>query len=946
MFQQYLHRIRQALVRGRQRRVPRITRTRRPAAVHLAIEDLAVRTLPSTLTLSGGALVYAPSTNTANTVTIYDNAATHRYTFIDEAEYVTLVGIFTNPSGEGTHTVSFGDGSISSIAVNTSNQNFIVEINQTLATAPVTVNLGSGNDTVAVSPTAKNLDNIQGAITVYSGAGTAALTVEDESNTAGQSYTLGPGSVSRSGAAPILYGQGTNFVSIYGSQGANTYNVSGTEPTYNTTLFTGNGQDVVNVNGTGSGGTFTVEEGSAGGTGTDTANVRATGSPVAIHGHGRNTVNVGNAGSVQAINGPLTITDAAFLLATVNVDDSADSNPRTVSLDTVTIGGAGYGTITGLAPAAIEYADMDAYSVTVQTGTGGATVNALATTSVPVKLVGHSADTTVNVGNAGSVQAIKADLTITNPPYETTINVDDSADSSLHTVTLGTTVMSGSNFGVISGLAPAGIYYKYGDTNTVTVQTGAGGDTVNVLGTGEPVNLIGNGVDTVNVGNAGSVQAIHADLTISNRSSFTVLNVDDSADGTHRTVYFDLATIGGTPGGRIVGLAPATIQYSGSEVQTVTVQTGTGGVTDSVISTEAPLNLVGHGFDTVGVGYLGSVQYIQSDLTITDPPSLAALYVGDSADAATPTVTLDTATIGGSDYGSITGLAAGTIRYKYADTLYVAIATGPGGATVNAQTTSRPVELVGDPSGPISLFTADADNTWTITGQNTGSVISSLLANGVTFSGAAYLHGGNGADTFVFADGAGVDGTIDGGGGTNTLDYSNYSSSVLVDLQTGFATGVGGGIANIQNVTGGTGGGAGVYNLLVGNGGNVLTGSNGRRNLLIAGASASTLIGGNDDDILIGGTTAYDQEAGLVSLQAIMDYWSDTTDDYGTRVGNLLSGNGVPLLDGTMVTSNGGGNMLMGNHGGAGEMNLFYGMDPTLETTDYNPAIGEQFIYC
>jgi hypothetical protein len=169
---------------------------------------------------------------------------------------------------------------------------------------------------------------------------------------------------------------------------------------------------------------------------------------------------------------------------------------------------------------------------------------------------------------------------------------------------------------------------------------------------------------------------------------------------------------------------------------------------------------------------------------------------------------------------------------------------------------------------------------------------------------------------------------------------------VLVDLQTGSATGVGTGIANIQNVTGGSGGGAGVYNILVGNGSNVLTGGDGRRNLLIAGASASTLIGGNDDDILIGGTTAYDTEAGLASLQAIMAYWSSTTDDYATRVANLLSGNGVPLLNATMVTNNGGGNTLMGNHGGAGELNLFYGLDPTVETTDYNPAIGERFINC
>jgi hypothetical protein len=155
---------------------------------------------------------------------------------------------------------------------------------------------------------------------------------------------------------------------------------------------------------------------------------------------------------------------------------------------------------------------------------------------------------------------------------------------------------------------------------------------------------------------------------------------------------------------------------------------------------------------------------------------------------------------------------------------------------------------------------------------------------------------------------------------------------------------VGGGITNIQNVIGASGGGLGFYNILVGNGGNYLQGGDGRRNLLIAGASASTLIGGNDDDILIGGTTAYDQESDMASLIAIMSYWAGTTDDYFTRVANLTSGNGVPLLDATTVFNNGGGNVLQGNNGGAGEMNLFYGLDPSQETTDYNPSIGEVFI--
>jgi len=126
--------------------------------------------------------------------------------------------------------------------------------------------------------------------------------------------------------------------------------------------------------------------------------------------------------------------------------------------------------------------------------------------------------------------------------------------------------------------------------------------------------------------------------------------------------------------------------------------------------------------------------------------------------------------------------------------------------------------------------------------------------------------------------------------------------------------------------------------------GKAYTGGDGRSNLLIAGTAASTLIGGNGDDILIGGTTAYDTEAGLASLNAIMAYWSGTADDYATRVSNLTSGNGVPLLDATTVANNGGGNTLLGHNGGVGELNLYYGKDPTLETTDWDPTLGEVFI--
>src|SRR5207253_3687490 len=134
---------------------------------------------------------------------------------------------------------------------------------------------------------------------------------------------------------------------------------------------------------------------------------------------------------------------------------------------------------------------------------------------------------------------------------------------------------------------------------------------------------------------------------------------------------------------------------------------------------------------------------------------------------------------------------------------------------------------------------------------NNGMLGGTVILGPVTFFSVQNLNGGADTDTFSFVDGQRVDGIIDGEGGTNGLDYSAYTGNVIVNLPLRAATGVGSGIINIQNVTGGGGPG---YNILVGNGGNVLRGGNGR-NLLIAGAKASTLLGSTGEDILIGGTT-------------------------------------------------------------------------------------------
>ena len=206
-------------------------------------------------------------------------------------------------------------------------------------------------------------------------------------------------------------------------------------------------------------------------------------------------------------------------------------------------------------------------------------------------------------------------------------------------------------------------------------------------------------------------------------------------------------------------------------------------------------------------------------------------------------------------------------------------------------------------------------------------------------SSVVTILGGQGDDTYSF-DGTDVTPAIriDGGGGTNTLDYSAVTDSVYVNLQTGEASGLKGGIANIQNVTGGAG-----NNILVGNGANVLTGGAGF-NILIAGGAAgsglpleasilfagSTLIGGAGEDLLIGGVTVYDTDK--AALDALMAVWSGP-EPYSTRVSNLQSG----LLAPGKVFWNGLQNTLNGQAG----LDLYFG---SAANDLYTTKPGEVFV--
>jgi hypothetical protein len=632
--------------------------------------------------------------------------------------------------------------------------------------------------------------------------------------------------------------------------------------------------------------------------------------------------------------------------------------------------------------------DRGGLVTTVVGGAGVNIINVRATTG-SLNVVGHSPNTTVSVGNNGSLGGIFGAVNVAGTPNSTDLTINDSADTFAdRALTLSDTSVTISPITTISysasairsltleggpGSSGANTYHVFNTpAGQTTIRMRGGDDFMQIHGDQGPLAVGGFANNAVLVGNAGSLGGIRAPVSVANIGGLTAatLAVDDSADTfADRLVTLGVTslTISGTPlttinysaitwltyeGGpgssgnntyRVNGtpaLAGVALNAHGSNDTLVGPTASTGWQITGSNAGQLTGNAFGGPFNFTGIknltGGSGNDAFVFADGARVDGniSDVGAANTLDYSAYSTP-VTVDlsagTATgVGGSVQNILTLRGgAGDDSLTGNATGYTIFVASPGNDTVT-----------GLPSSSNFLYNADAngsaDSTWSVTAQNSGTL--TFFGAATAFSGVQNLAGaGTGADAFVFADGAGVDGSIQGSGQTltNTLNYAAYSTTVVVDLQTHTGTGVGGQVLNIQNAMGGTGGAAGVYNILVGNGGNVLTGGNGRRNLLIAGASASTLIGGDSGDILIGGTTNYDMD--VASLQAIAQYWAGT-DDYDTRVANLTSGNGVPLLDASTVHTNGGGNTLQGGPG----RNLFYG-DLARDTYTWDPA-SETFV--
>jgi hypothetical protein len=678
-------------------------------------------------------------------------------------------------------------------------------------------------------------------------------------------------------------------------------------------------------------------------------------------------------GATQDVFNVTGVTD----VATANANAAGDTFNLNVANSGLTLnGGAGSDTL--------SYAAYGAPPVTVSlTGSG----NGYASTSA-TGLAGFSAiDTLVGSGNASDT--LKGEALGSGHSTWTLSAGNTYTDNAGH----GTLTFSAFKTVTDQG-STADIFNITGATSVTTANANGGGDTFNVDSANAGLTLNGgSGSDTLTYASYGS-PPVTVTLSGSSANGYASTSATGLAGFTAIDDLIGSGNASDTLTGRNVSstwLLGSTLTYNDGGSATLTFSqfsTLIGGNSGNLFELTAShtLNLVGGtGSDTFRLPVNG----VQLTGTInggggSDTLSYAA-FGGNNGYTSGADVDLyaDDAT---GISGNISGIGTFVGGPSSNNTLDGPLGNGPGNPNVWNITATNGGNIANN-GGTIATFSAfqtldgaPGSNTFkisgngvgvsgSITGGSTSDTLSYVgVSNAVTFnigstginnsgsvstSGAPTFNfytignvtGGSGSNTFNMSPGKSISGNLDGGsGGTNALNYSTYTSSVRVTLYNNIATGVGGTVAHIKTVTGGTGNdiliGDGTGDTLIGGGGNdILVSRGGNADLVVSqnangswgnniligdngvGSSGhATLQGGNGQDILIAGTTNYDTN--ITALNALMAEWSSTSVPFATRVAHLSgtqSGgrNGTTYLTSSTVQKSNGLNTLIGGTGGS-----------------------------
>jgi hypothetical protein len=702
-------------------------------------------------------------------------------------------------------------------------------LQSTPANAPTSLITGGGGDQVVIGDVNKTLDSIRSSVFLNGSDGTPAVTFMDQAVSGPKNYL---------------------FTTIFGNNYLIRSNpVAPLDPV---------GFRYQNL------GTMVLDAGNHG----NKITVRSTGAAVVVNtGNGTNAILAGDQanGNHLTITRPLTVNGQAGS-NTLTINDQGNSTPsQTYTLGPVSV------MRTGTGPVTFNHVQ----DLVLNAGSGLSNILDLQGTLAGVHYrvnAGPGNVATVNIASLlNKLDAFQGALTVDGETGAKSVNVIDTG-----TVTSKDYSLSGGQI-VRSGMLVALVK----NINALSLSAGSGGNSIEVrstpAGVATRVNA-GSGPDTINVGSGGltsTIDAIQGPLTVVGQpGKGTALVIEDQGLSPDPTRTYQVTSTQVTRTGPPIAVAPIT--YSGL----ATLNIKGSGRNYSVLSTANGTSTrleTGPGNDMIRVGN-GTLNGIQGPLAVDGQGHTGGsnfLVLNDSSNPM------------GRNFSFGSGVVAGTVMASvaYKNVQQVTVDGGPGFNTfrVFGSAAGTPVTIKAV-AGTNLLVGPNGTTSWDITGPNAGTLKGSLLPSVVRFTGMQSLRGGVGADTFLMHTSGKVTGTIDGGGGTNTLDYSGDVADIAVDLLLKEASGVGQ-VFNIANVTGSKG-----KDIIVGGGSSgILRGGSGR-SLIIAGSGAGQIFGGGSDSILIAGTTTYD--ANLFALEKIMDEWDQLT-PAGVRIGHIRNGGGL-----------------------------------------------------
>ena len=443
-------------------------------------------------------------------------------------------------------------------------------------TIPVTVNGESGDDRVALSPQAMNLDAVERRVTFNGGAGADAAVLNDQTNSFDEEFTVEADLVQRGFFGGLAYSEQTESLTLNNGLDAGVRPSPGSPARGASSAAAGaDGSNVINIE-----------------------SLPQTTSLVLNTGGGDDQIHFAPAGMLlDPIEGPVLVngedgSDALRLSDQNNAfpdewDISAEAATRPnfggVTYDTIEALRLDAGLFSATQPAAPRARDGAA---SAGAEGGGDNVFNITSLPAPTTVSGGAGNDNFFLGQGGTLAPLAGvPLTLNGQSGIDQVFVDDSLSAADDAFTLTTNTVAQNATAVVT----------YGTMERLRLDLGAGDNAVNVNATSATVTIFGGaGDDVVQLG-AGSLDAIDGRVTVDGEAGGDAIFINDQAPAAARDYVVSDRAVSSD-------LLATVLTYLNVEAMTLRATGGANDVTVEETAPATPLTLVsGAGDDVVVV---------------------------------------------------------------------------------------------------------------------------------------------------------------------------------------------------------------------------------------------------------------------------------------------------------------------------------------------------------